>query len=648
MKLNRSEFYKIIENISFRFIQPHDSYSKCEPEHVKVFGKNLTIDHLNTYFLNQDLEIRQNLSFLEKIPHKSTLATAYIINQITNFLEPDECYLNVGVGQGYFFFAGVLNSDCTSIGIDSFVNSNNLKQEFQNNFNKIKHPRSRFFDIKDIEFFKKKHTHKIGLYFYDRGVANKEKEQIKALELAQPYLAKNAIIIINNTNLNSVRQVALNFVKENSGQYEILDDRLTNNCSNSIHPTFGNGIMILRKTDLPLSQPKAQTLAEDNLSFQKGQVALQKGNYAQGINFYCQAIENQPKLLHLANQQIEKFLHKKIQLDSRVIIQNDNNYSVKINLLEQDKTFDNTACLVEFKPNNSINYFFKPQQIQITLTQNKATNSPILRNANSISNTNALFVNFIENYPEIKGKIVLCFDDRANRNLKAKTKFLGFSSLKKDPLALFVPDPEFLKYKAYSEFRQEVNREWINWQQRKPTVFWRGSTTGTRITESNWQEVPRIKLCRIAQDLNDESLIDCKISKIVQVDNDKVKEIIINSNLVGNYIENIEFIKYKYLIDIDGNSNAWSGLFRKLLTGSCVLKVESDWKQWYYPRLKPWVNYVPIKNDMSDLIEKITWCREHDREAQSIGEQGRELALAMTLDSELQKANETILKAIYN
>ncbi len=645
MKLDRSEFSKIIENISFRFIHPHDSYSEFEPEYVEIFGKNLAIDYLNTYFLNQDLEIRQNLAFLEKIPKKSTLAIAYIINQITNFLEPDECYLNVGVGNGYFFFAGVLNSCCTSIGIDSFLNYNNLKEEFKNDFAQIKHSQSQFFDIKELEYFKKKHTHKIGLYFYDRGITNKE--QIKALEFAQPYLSKNAIIIINNTNLKSVRQVALNFVKENSGQYEILYDRLTNNCSNSIHPTFGNGIMILRKTDLPLRQSKAQTIAEDNLSFQKGELALQKGNYAQGINFYCQAIENQPKLLNSANQQIEKFLHKKIKSDSRAIIQNNNNYVIKINLLEQDKTFEDVACIVEFKANNSINYFFNNNQIQITINQSKLTNPPVIKDPNYVSNTNALFVNFLKNHPEAEGRIILCFGDRANYKLKAQQKFIGFSGLKKDPLALFVPDHEFLKYRAYSEFRQAVNREWIDWQRRKTTVFWRGSTTGTRITESNWQNVPRIKLCRIAQDLNDESLIDCKIAKIVQVDNDYVKEIIINSNLLGDYVTNIEFMKYKYLIDIDGNSNAWSGLFKKLLTGSCVLKVESEWKQWYYPRLKPWVNYVPIKNDMSDLIEKITWCREHDREARIIGEQGRELALAMTLDSELQKANETILKAIY-
>ena len=34
-----------------------------------------------------------------------------------------------------------------------------------------------------------------------------------------------------------------------------------------------------------------------------------------------------------------------------------------------------------------------------------------------------------------------------------------------------------------------------------------------------------------------------------------------------------DFLAYKAIIDIDGNSNAWSGLYWKLLSNSAVLKV---------------------------------------------------------------------------
>ena len=41
---------------------------------------------------------------------------------------------------------------------------------------------------------------------------------------------------------------------------------------------------------------------------------------------------------------------------------------------------------------------------------------------------------------------------------------------------------------------------------------------------------------------------------------------------------------------------------------------------WYFPLLKPFVDYVPVKADLSDLEEKIKWCRDHDDECRKIAE----------------------------
>jgi hypothetical protein len=55
------------------------------------------------------------------------------------------------------------------------------------------------------------------------------------------------------------------------------------------------------------------------------------------------------------------------------------------------------------------------------------------------------------------------------------------------------------------------------------------------------------------------------------------------------------------LFDVDGNVNSWSGLWWKLRSNSVTIKVESSNKQWYYDKLKPWVHYVPVAANMSDL-----------------------------------------------
>lgn len=44
---------------------------------------------------------------------------------------------------------------------------------------------------------------------------------------------------------------------------------------------------------------------------------------------------------------------------------------------------------------------------------------------------------------------------------------------------------------------------------------------------------------------------------------------------------------------------------------------------WYFDLLKPYHDHVPVKADLSDLEEKIRWCREHDDECRKIGENAK-------------------------
>jgi hypothetical protein len=53
---------------------------------------------------------------------------------------------------------------------------------------------------------------------------------------------------------------------------------------------------------------------------------------------------------------------------------------------------------------------------------------------------------------------------------------------------------------------------------------------------------------------------------------------------------------------------------------SVVLIVESDYKLWYSHLLVPYEHFVPVKKDLSDLIEIIQWCIKHDKECFKIAE----------------------------
>lgn len=63
-----------------------------------------------------------------------------------------------------------------------------------------------------------------------------------------------------------------------------------------------------------------------------------------------------------------------------------------------------------------------------------------------------------------------------------------------------------------------------------------------------------------------------------------------------------------------------------MVLGSVILKVESKCvadQLWYFPLLKPFYDHVPVKADLSDLAEKIEWCRTHDEECRMIANRAR-------------------------
>lgn len=83
------------------------------------------------------------------------------------------------------------------------------------------------------------------------------------------------------------------------------------------------------------------------------------------------------------------------------------------------------------------------------------------------------------------------------------------------------------------------------------------------------------------------------------------------------HISFFEFFTYKYQLNVDGTVAAYR--FPYLLAGnSLVLKQDSPFYEHFYSKLEPWTHYVPLKRDLSDVVEKVQWAREHDEEAQVI------------------------------
>jgi hypothetical protein len=47
---------------------------------------------------------------------------------------------------------------------------------------------------------------------------------------------------------------------------------------------------------------------------------------------------------------------------------------------------------------------------------------------------------------------------------------------------------------------------------------------------------------------------------------------------------------------------------------------------WFRKYLVPMVNYVPVKYDLSDLVEQLDWLVSHDEEARTIAAAAKDLS----------------------
>jgi len=86
-------------------------------------------------------------------------------------------------------------------------------------------------------------------------------------------------------------------------------------------------------------------------------------------------------------------------------------------------------------------------------------------------------------------------------------------------------------------------------------------------------------------------------------------------------------LTYKYLPVVDGNDKS-SSLSWVMASNSVPIMPKPRYHSWFCePWLEAGVHYVEVKRDFSDMLEKIEWCKSHDKECEEIAENGKKFAL---------------------
>nr|XP_058920738.1 protein O-glucosyltransferase 1 isoform X3 [Kogia breviceps] len=88
----------------------------------------------------------------------------------------------------------------------------------------------------------------------------------------------------------------------------------------------------------------------------------------------------------------------------------------------------------------------------------------------------------------------------------------------------------------------------------------------------------------------------------------------------------VDHCKYKYLFNFRGVAASFR-LKHLFLCGSLVFHVGDEWLEFFYPQLKPWVHYIPVKTDLSNVQELLQFVKANDDVAQEIAERGSQFIL---------------------
>eukprot|EP00956_Cyclotella_meneghiniana_P021632 scaffold39630_cov74-Cyclotella_meneghiniana.AAC.1 len=174
----------------------------------------------------------------------------------------------------------------------------------------------------------------------------------------------------------------------------------------------------------------------------------------------------------------------------------------------------------------------------------------------------------------------------------------------------------------------------VPWSEKEEKVFWRGSPTGQRkYLLSQW----------INYDPNQVDVAFFHLTK----DNRGTK-------FMRNYIDQhyvragkhtlLSMNRYKYLLNIEGNDSS-SGITWMLYSNSVVFMSRPSVAAWAMEDLLiPFVHYIPLADDYSNLLEMLKWAKEHDQACQEISSRATEFMEHLWMSDQAQEDTKYLQK----
>jgi len=177
---------------------------------------------------------------------------------------------------------------------------------------------------------------------------------------------------------------------------------------------------------------------------------------------------------------------------------------------------------------------------------------------------------------------------------------------------ILIPDHWYLRAHGYDAWIRDIDIAGIRhrWETKNKQSVFRGADSGRRrVLIENLKELENSPYLDIAYNVHHTDKHVCVYDGINCRTSQRIRRVNKNRSTFSHavHLEWENMIAYRGIVDLDGFSNSWPGTFWKLRSNSVVLKQESPWCQWYYNRLVPFVHYIPIKDDLSDIEKWAKW-----------------------------------------
>lgn len=194
--------------------------------------------------------------------------------------------------------------------------------------------------------------------------------------------------------------------------------------------------------------------------------------------------------------------------------------------------------------------------------------------------------NILDHSESTTGRAFLYLDlaDGGNNypgELAPDANFYAFSRQNRFTGIGLIPDPytlhDLYNDVQFDEFTSEEEGR-ADYQNRKDSIFWRGSTTG-KLSGADVNLNQRARFCIDA--LGYPESIDAKITNVIQFPSNKAAfKTLSKLGVIAPRILETGFSECKATVDLDGNSASW-GVFRKYLRLMHVIKPRSNFEMFY-------------------------------------------------------------------